>query len=86
MRTANGEDLSWAKYFKSCIERDKDRPALIKKPKKCSECAADNMYFEITKALGKEPLEVQRKISEHWFCHLHASTQCNGVYEFISTI
>ena len=84
MKTANDEGLSWSKYFRSCIKRDKDRSILAVKSKKCDECAADNLYFEISESLGKEPKEIQKAIAEKWFCHLAPGTQCNGVYDFIA--
>jgi len=61
------------------IKRDEKFPVLIDKIKPCSDCAANNLYGEITQALKQEPLKVQKLIKEKWFCHCNPETRCAGV-------
>lgn len=66
-------------YFKDRIEGDKDRPVLPYNEKPCHDCAViDGFYAEISDALKKEPIEIQKQMAEKWFCHNDSSKACRG--------
>lgn len=45
----------------------------------CEDCAVTcGFYAPYTESLALETEEIQRKVSERWFCHLHHNRACRG--------
>ena len=62
------------------IRDGKLRP--LKKP--CHDCAiTTGFYTEHADLLKLEPLEVQNKVLDNWFCHNNCNRACAGAIEYL---
>lgn len=66
-------------YFLDRIKGDANMAVLPYRSKPCHDCAVTcGFYTEISHALKQEPIEVQRAMSEKWFCHNETNKACRG--------
>lgn len=72
---------NWSDYFKKSIEYDNKLGIKPLKPlgKPCKDCAVlCGLYHEISDALKNESEEIQKLVSERWFCHNNPNRSCQG--------
>ena len=66
-------------YFRDMIVRDRLRPQLLPRSEPCSDCAVVcGLYTEFSDALKLEPPDIQKAISDKWFCHNNSTRACRG--------
>jgi hypothetical protein len=64
-------------------EMSKGQPLLGMK-ERCHDCAiSTGFYTEIADELLKQPLEIQQKCVQAWYCHNFANRACKGAEEYI---
>ena len=55
----------------------------LKKP--CKDCAiTTGFYLDHADLLKLEPIEIQTKILDNWFCHNNCKRACAGLVEYLN--
>jgi hypothetical protein len=53
-------------------------------PKPCHDCAVVcQFYEELSASLAKQPSDIQREVSERWFCHNNPRRACRGNLDYL---
>lgn len=70
-------------YFSRMLDFRRAAGWPVKPPRKsrCPECAADNMYSEITRAQREMPKKLRIDLAARGFCHMTPACACRGECE-----
>jgi hypothetical protein len=67
-------------YWKMIAQGRKVEP--LKKP--CGDCAiTTGFYLEYAEMLRKQPIEIQNKVLDTWYCHNSCNRGCAGIRNFL---
>lgn len=76
--------MTHSEYFANVAERDRNRPVLKRRRRPCHDCAVTcGLYSEFSIALKTMPHELQKSVSEKWFCHNDPTKSCEGNWRVI---
>ena len=81
------QENDWRGFFERQIALDRGRAPLPPRDKPCGDCAVTGgLYTEISCALAEQPEDVQRAVSDHWFCHDDRNKACRGNINTLATL
>jgi hypothetical protein len=73
-------NIDETEYWKVKSERE----SLPSMKSRCDDCAiATGFYTPYADNLLKQPIDVQHKVVQSWFCHNHANRSCKGAEEYV---
>lgn len=55
-------------------------------PVPCHDCAITTGFYDpLVEELSKQPLDIQKKCAERWWCHNNGQRACKGVSEYLNS-
>lgn len=52
--------------------------------KRCGDCPATDMYYEISQGLAQQETNLQVDCASSWFCHCTPNKSCRGAADYLS--